>query len=379
MKILMVAAEASGDLHAAKVARAIRAARPDTEIFGMAGPLMREAGVEAVRRAEEVSVMGIAEVIPALPRIFRCLAALERAAEERRPDVALLVDSPDFNLRLAKRLKRLGIPVVDFVGPTVWAWRESRVETIRARVDRMLCILPFEEAFYKERGVDARYVGNPLLDGIPAPEDEGTFRRRLGLDPNRPTVALLPGSRMMEIRRILPVMAAAARVLQHERPSLQFVLPVAHTIPEAEILARIRGLRALLVRARAAEALGAADVAVVTSGTATLEAALMQRPFVVAYRMSPLSYLVGRLMVKVKHIALPNLIAGRRLVPELLQGELTAAAVATHVRRLLDDAGAREEMLAGLREVRAKLGESGCSERVAEETLALAESRREAA
>jgi lipid-A-disaccharide synthase len=368
-EVLIVATEASADLHAARALEELRALRPDVRAFGMGGPRLRAAGLEALHDAEELSVMGVAEVIPAIPRILRMLGGLKRAAAERRPAVALLVDSPDFNLRLAKGLKKLGVPVVYYVSPTVWAWRRGRVRTIRKVVDRMLCILPFEEQFYDGTGVSARFVGHPLAER-PAPEAPLRYRVALGLAPERTTVALVPGSRGGEIARILPEMLDAAERLRDRHPDAQFVLPVASTVRREELephLARHRTLEVRLVDGRAEEVVGASDAALVKSGTSTLEAGLMLRPMVVVYRLSWLSWIIGRLLVKVAHVALVNLLAGRRIVPELLQGEARGERMALELDRLLGDPVAREAQLAGLREVRASLGEPGAPRRVADE------------
>jgi lipid-A-disaccharide synthase len=368
-EVLIVATEASADLHAARVLEELRLLRPGTLAFGMGGPRLRAAGLDALHRAEEMSVMGLVEVLPAIPRILRILGDLSRVAAERRPAAALLVDSPDFNLRLAKRLKKLGIPVVYYVSPSVWAWRQGRVKTIRKVVDRMLCILPFEERFYEGTGVSARFVGHPLAER-PAPQPPEAYRAALGLDAGRTTVALVPGSRHAEIERILPAMLDAADRVREKHPDVQFVLPVAPTLREGALaphLARHATLDVTLVTGRADEVVGASDAALVKSGTSTLEAALMLRPMVVVYRMSWLSALVARWMLKVAHVALVNLLAGRRLVPELLQGEARGERMAVELERLLGDPVAREAQLSGLREVRASLGEPGAPRRVAEE------------
>ena len=368
-EVLIVATEASADLHAARALEELRALRPGLQAFGMGGPRLRAAGLEALHRAEEMSVMGLAEVLPAIPRILRILGALSRAAAERRPAVALLVDSPDFNLRLAKRLKKLGIPVVYYVSPTVWAWRRGRIRTIRKVVDRMLCILPFEERFYDGTGVSARFVGHPLAER-PPPDSPGAYRAALGLEAARTTIALVPGSRQGEIERILPEMLDAAERIRGSHPDTQFVLPVASTLSEEALaphLARHRTLDVRLVSGRAEEAVGASDAALVKSGTSTLEAALMLRPMVVVYRMSWLSALVARMLLKIAHVALVNLLAGRRLVPELLQGDARGERMAAEIDRLLADPAAREAQVAGMREVRASLGGPGAPGRVAEE------------
>ncbi|QDE84347.1 lipid-A-disaccharide synthase [Myxococcus xanthus] len=372
-RILVVAGEASGDTHAAELVAALRARRPDLTFFGMGGARLAAQGVELLFDAREVSVMGITEVLPRIPRILQILKGLAEAAAERRPDVAILVDIPDFNLRLAKKLKALGIPVAYYVSPMIWAWRRGRVRTIKRLVDRMLCILPFEEDFYREAGVSARYVGSPVVEQVPSPDTATAFRERLGLAKDAPTLALLPGSRMGEIRRLLPDMVGAAKRLSAERPGLQVVVPVAPTIDREEITSRFEGsgVTPILVEGRAPEVVGASDAAVVASGTAVLEAGLMQRPLVVVYRVSLITYWVGRLMLKVAFVSLINLLAGRRVVPELLQGEMTPERIAEEVRRVWIPGAPREEMLQGLAEMRGRLGETGAATRAAESVLEL--------
>jgi lipid-A-disaccharide synthase len=364
--------------------------------FGAAGPLLRAEGCEALVRAEDLSVMGIAEVLPALPRIFRALSTLAAAAHERRPALALLIDSPDFNLRLAARLRPMGIPVVDFIGPTVWAWRAGRVKQIARDVTRMLVILPFEAEFYADHGVRAVYVGNPVADrhraALPARAgggDEATsgaevwLRTRaarkaaLGFDPARPLVALLPGSRRQEIARLWPVLLETARALGRRRGTLQLAVPVAHTIDRGalETLAREAGVTTLrFLDGQAPELLAASDAAVVASGTATLEAALALAPQVIVYKTSWLTYLVARLLVRVQHIGLVNLLAERRLAPELLQNACTPDAICAELEVLLDDPAARDLQLEGAREVQRALlppGAPDAARRAAEEVAAL--------
>ncbi len=368
-EILIVAAEASADLHAARVLEELRRLRPGLRAFGMGGPRLRAAGLECLRRAEDLSVMGIAEVVPRLPAIFRSLRQLAEAAASRRPRVALLVDSPDFNLRLARRLKRLGIAVVYYVSPMLWAWRRGRVRTIARVVDRMLCILPFEERLYAGSGVSARFVGHPLAER-PPPGDPERYRAELGLPPGRTTVALLPGSRAAEVRRIFPVMLEAAERIRARHPDAQFVVPVAPTLAAEALrpfLASHAALEVRLAQAGTEAAVGASDAALVKSGTSTLETALMRRPMVVVYRLSWLSYLVGRLFVRLAHFALVNLLAGRTVVPELLQRQASPERMAAEIERLLVDGAARAEQLRGLDEVRSALGEPGAPLRVAQE------------
>jgi lipid-A-disaccharide synthase len=376
-ELMVVAGEASGDLHAADVLSELRRRRPELRAFGMGGPRLEAAGLQRLFDAREISVMGIAEVLPRLPRIWRVFRELVRAARERRPAAALLVDVPDFNLRLARKLRRLGVPVVFYVSPTVWAWRRGRVRQIARDVDRMLCILPFEEDFYREHGVRARYVGNPVVEQVPPPGAPETFRRALGLEPGRPTLALLPGSRPSELHRLLPAMVESAALLARERPELQIVVPVAPGLEPAPVEQAFaaRGLRPTLVSGRAAEVVGAADVAVVASGTATLETALMLRPMVVVYRMSALSWAVGRLLVRVAFVSLVNLLSGRRLVPELLQSALRPEAVAAEVRRLWNPGADRDAQVDGLRALRSRLGDGPTASRVADEVLEVLDAR----
>ena len=380
-----MAVEASADLHGAAVLRELRTLRPGLRAFGAAGPLMRAEGCEALVRAEELSVMGIAEVIPAIPRLLRALGSLRRAAEDRRPRAALLIDSPDFNLRLARSLRARGVPVVYFIGPSVWAWRTYRVRQIARDVLRMLVILPFEAAFYATHGVAAVYVGNPLADELrlrattdSAQASVRSLRGSLGLDPDRPVLALLPGSRRQEIRRLWGPLLEAARELCAARPLLQLVVPVAPTIPRAllEPAAREAGLSIVFVDGRAPDVLACADAAAVASGTAALEAALAQVPAVVVYRLSWLSWLVARLLVRVRFAALPNLLAGRALQPELLQRACTGAKIAAALEPLLDGGDLRTAQLEGLRALRTQLappGSASAARRAAEELIAVLE------
>jgi len=368
-EILIVAGEASADLHASRALEELVKLRPGVHAFGVGGPRLRAAGLEALAPAEDISVMGLAEVLPRIPRILGILRGLARAAAERRPKAALLVDLPDFNLRLAKKLKKLGIPVVYYVSPTIWAWRRGRARKIAKVVDRMLCILPFEERFYEGTGVSARFVGHPLAER-PPPGEPARYRAELGLPAARTTIALVPGSRPSELQRIFPAMLDAAERIRAVRPDAQFVVPVAPTLARADVepyVAAHRILEVKLVDGHTEEVVGASDAALVKSGTSTLETALMLRPMVVVYKVSWLTYLVGRLLVRIAHFALVNILAGRGLVPELLQRKASPERMAAEIERLLADRGAREAQLRGLREVRASLGEPGAARRVAEE------------
>lgn len=366
-EILVVAGEASGDSHAAGLIERLRSRSSSLRFFGMGGPKLAAAGADLLYGTREISVMGFSEVLPKLRRILHVMKGLERAAARRRPACAILVDVPDFNLRLAARLKRLGIPVIYYVSPMIWAWRGSRIHQIARDVDAMLCILPFEEGYYRERGVTARYVGSPVLEGIPEPGPAARFRRALGLPEEAATLAVLPGSRPGEVRRLLPTLARAAAMVARNHPGLSTVVPVAPGLERAQFEEAFAaaGARVHLIDGRAPEVVGASDVAVVASGTATLEAGLMERPVVVVYRVSPLNYWIGKALLRLPYFSLLNLLAERPLVPELIQSELRPERVAQEVERLWTGAD-RAGLLAGLNEVRARLGPPGAAERAAE-------------
>ena len=361
-----MAGEASGDRHAADVIAKLKHRMPNLHCFGMGGASLKAQGVEIVFSAEEISVMGIVEVLPKVPRILKVLSSLEKEARLRKPVAALLVDVPDFNLRLAKRLKALNIPVIWYISPMVWAWRRGRIQTLAQRVDRMLCILPFEEEVYRDTGVRAKYVGNPLVEQLPtAPKDRLSYRKALNLPEQGRLLAMLPGSRPSEVSRILPTLVKAARLIQ-----TPVVVPVAPGLKREDIAQAFEGLDAHFVNGQAAEVLGACDVAVVASGTATLETALMGCPMVVVYRVAPVSYWVGRALIRLNHFSLVNLLLERALVPELLQSTFTPEAVAQHVNSLWSGARA-DEQRAGFVEIRQKLGEQKASESAATAILDL--------
>lgn len=370
--VLFVAGEASGDQHAADLLAALKARRPELRAFGMGGPKLAQAGLDVTFGAHEISVMGIVEVLPKLRRILQVMDGLVAQARERRPTVAVLVDAPDFNLRLAAKLKALGVRVVQYVSPTVWAWREGRTRTIARVTDELLCILPFEEPFLRDRGVHAHYVGNPVVEQLPPPGPPQAFRERLGLAADVRTLAVLPGSRRSELARLGALMAAVAARVHAEAPT-QLVVPIAPGLPAALVEAPFRaaGLRPVFVDGNAPACVGAADVALVASGTATLEAALMQRPLVCVYRVAPITYAVGKALVRgLRHFCLVNLLADERLVPELLQGDATVDAVLAALAPLW--AGPeRARVLQGIERVRAILGPPGAAARAADRVLAL--------
>jgi lipid-A-disaccharide synthase len=402
-RVLIVGGEASGDLYGGLLMRAMAATpggastptgaaagRP-VGFVGIGGPAMRAAGLEMLGDAGSMGVTGLFEVLVRLRVIWRAYrAARDLLADPgRRPDLAILIDYPDFNLRLARHARRAGVPVLYFISPQVWAWRKGRVRQIAAVVDRMLVILPFEEEIYRRAAVPVEFVGHPLLDLVRVERGREQALGPLGLDPRRPTVALLPGSRQNEVAALLPAMLGAARLLKEEFTDLQFLIPLAPTVQRAEMEEAVRRAKEragvelrggyasgrparrdpdpapVLVEEGRYDAVAAADVAVVASGTATLETALLGVPMVIVYRMSPITFTLARWISDVPHIGMANLIAGERLVPELVQGECRADTIAAQVRRILTEPETAARMRRGLAEVRSRLGRPGAIARAA--------------
>jgi lipid-A-disaccharide synthase len=344
LRIALVAAEASGDTLGAGLIEALRAAAPDARFFGMAGPRMVAAGCEPWNRAEEVSVMGFLEVLPHLRRILKLRRKLIERIAASGADVFIGIDAPDFNLPAAAALKRAGIPAVQYVSPQVWASRQYRVRGIRAAVDLVLCLLPFETKFYAEHGVNAKFIGHPLADMIPLTVDRQAARAALGFPGDQPLLAVLPGSRRSEVMRLSAPFMATAAWLRERRPDLNVAVALASE-PLGELFRNsAKGVDvsfARLIPNRAREVMAAADVVLTASGTASLEALLFKRPMVVAYRMVPLSYwLVRRLgLSRLPHFSLPNLLAGRQIVPEFVQDQVRADVLGPAVLAALDGTG----------------------------------------
>ena len=364
-EILISAGEASGEMYAARLAATLTE-RTGAHLFGLGGARMREAGVDLVADYHTMSVVGITEVIEKLPTVWRNWRSMEKAAAQRKPRLAILVDSPGFNLGLGRRLRKQGIPVIYFIGPQVWAWRRGRVKTIRRLVKRILVIIPFEEKIYRDAGVPADFVGHPLVDVVKPTMTRQEFATRHGLDSNRLILTLLPGSRVGELTRHLPLILDACKGLARE-PAPQFLLAATPGIAaQARQMCEGSGLAIKIVQADTYNALAAADCAIVSSGTATVESALLGTPIVVVYRVSAITALILRFMLHTPFISMVNLIAGRQVVPELIQDKFTAANVEAETRRLLDSKNARAEVREGLAEVRQKLGPGGAIERAAE-------------
>lgn len=362
--LLISAGEASGEMYAAQLAQALRV-KTGAKMFGLGGPRMREAGVELVADSSEVAVVGISEALHRLPAAWRILRQLAHESARRKPDLAILVDFPDFNLRLGKKLREQGVRIVYFISPQVWAWRRGRVGQIKRLMERMLVIFPFEEKFYRDAGVPVDFVGHPLVDSVRAARTREEFAQHFGLDPKRRIVALLPGSRPQEIEHNLPAILKACSGFAFG-PAPQFILVVAPGLSEVNFQKfPFRQIPARIVENETYNALAASDIAIVSSGTATVEAALLGAPMVVIYRVSRLTAFVARRLVRTPHIAMVNLILGRRAVPELIQDDFTAEALEAEMRRLLESADERGQMRRELAEVRAKLGPGGAIERAA--------------
>jgi len=368
-RILISAGEASGDRLGAGLLRR----RPDADLLGMGGDEMAAAGVRLVQHASEVAVMGFFEVLTHLPALRRAMARLDRCLQEERPDLVVPIDFPDFNLRLAERAHRARLPVVYYVSPQIWAWRKRRLLRIKRLVRRMLVLFPFETEFYESEGVPVTFVGHPAADRAAAAHDPDALLRGAGLDPAREVVALVPGSRRIEVERILPTLLRSAELVRARRSGVQFVVPLAGTVPRTLVEARIRSARlpdTVVHGADFPEILAACQAGAVTSGTASLEAALVGLPMVVVYRVRWPSYLLARALVRVDHAALPNLVAGRRIVPELIQHELRPEAVAHHLLGYLESPDRTAVVRKELAEVRRRLGEPGAFDRAAEAVLA---------
>jgi len=370
--ILILAGEKSGENYGAAVVRAFRAIKPDVSFFGVGGKNMAAAGVDILIPMEALAVMGLAEIVTELPRLRGVFRRILAEVRVRRPAAAVLIDSPDFNLRLAKRLKKAGIPVLYYVSPTVWAWRSRRLRTIKAAVRKMLLIFPFEREIYEKAGIPHRYVGHPLIERVRASFGREAFFAKYGLDPARPLVVLLPGSRKGEILRHMPTLREAAGRLESERRA-QFVLIQAEDLDPGFLAEQTAGpgpsLR--ILREDAYEAVAAGDVVLSACGTANLEAALLGTPLIAFYKISPLTYAVGKPFVRIPDYSIVNILAGRRVVPELIQKKMTAAALVGETEQLLGDEAARREMREAFAVIRSSLGSERASENAAKELAAL--------
>ena len=366
--------EASGDLYGGNLVKAIRTVDPSIYFLGVGGSHMQEAGVRLLRHAEEMAVVGL----PGAKRflsIFETFRQVSASLTHWRPDLIILIDYPEFNLILAGRAKRHGIPVMYYVSPQIWAWRSGRINTIRSRVDRMVVILPFEEKLYQKAGVRVSFVGHPLLDIIAPENEEGLFGQRYGKNGSRRLIGLLPGSRSSEVSRLLPVMVDAAAILVDKIPKVHFLVPLAPTIGREEIYPYLNGrnLPLTVVEGSTHEVIRACELVLAASGTVTLEAAILGTPLVVVYKVNPLTYWLGKRLVKVNHLALANIIAGETVAPEFIQHEATPELVARESMKIFNDNQRREWIKRRLQDVREQLGTPGASDKAAAIALELIE------
>lgn len=376
LKILLSCGEASGDLYAGALVEALRRRDPDIQVFGLGGAKFAAAGGELIEDFHGLSVTGLVEALKVVPRSLKTLRKLVRSAQERTPDALVLIDYPDFNFFLMRRIKRLGIPVIYYVTPQLWAWRPRRIAGMKRNVDRVLPIFPFEAAWYQRHGIDVRFVGHPLIDLARPKQSREAFLQGLKLDPARRVMALLPGSRTNELERLAPVMAQALPAIAAQVPGVQFIVARAPNLQDR--LFEPFGLANIILRivdAQTDDVLNASDAVVTASGTATVQTAMHGKPMVVLYKLSPTSYRMGIRFLQVDMYAMVNLIAGRRVVVELIQEACTPEAVSAEAVRIMHDRPYRDEMTAALDEVRRQLGGPGASDRAADAVLDVVHSR----
>lgn len=365
---MISAGEASGDFHAANLVKALHNIDPTIHVSGMGSDKMREAGVELLYDCREIAVMGIIEVLAKWGTIMDALKILKNSLEDNPPDLLILVDYQEFNMKLAKAAKKLGIKVMFYIGPQVWAWRSHRVKKIGRHIDMMAVLFPFEEEFYKEAGVPVRFVGNPLVDEVKTSMSIEQAQKTFNLDASLKTIGLFPGSRKSEICRILPTLLASAQKIFDQYPESQFIIPIASSINMNAVqpaLDEFSELPVQVVHSHIHDVMNCCHAIVTASGTVTLETALMKIPMVIVYKMSSLSYKIMKRLITIEHIGLPNILAGREIVKELLQENANPDSISKEILKTLTDSNYRQKMIADLQSVRDKLGDSGGSERVA--------------
>ena len=367
-KILLVAGEVSGDLHGSHLVEALQRIEPEIQFFGVGGEGLKRRGMKLLYPAQSLSVVGITEVFVKLRTVLKALRGLKGSLEREKPDLIILIDFPEFNLRLAKIARRRGIPVVYYISPQIWAWRPQRIKLIARVVKKMIVLFPFEVPLYETAGVDVEWVGHPLLDIVkPTLPKEKAFLE-FGLDPKRRTVGLLPGSRIHEIERLLPPLLASTLLLQKEIPDLQFVIPLAPGISRTILSSQMKNISfpVKVVEGFTYDVMNLSDLLIMASGTATLEGAILGKPMIIVYKVSLPSYWVGRALIRVDHIGLVNLVAEREIAPELIQKDVNPERIADEASRILRDPILSRKMAESMDEVRQKLGEPGAAQRAAQ-------------
>ena len=392
-RVMIVAGEASGDLHGANLVTALRQLNPEVTFFGIGGTNMRTAGVDTRVDLSELAVMGLVEVLLHYRRLRGILRQMQVLLREERPDLLITVDYPGFNLRLAKTARALGIKVLHYISPQVWAWREHRVKTIAERVDKMAVLLPFEVPFYEKHGVPVRFVGHPLVDSVKPSVERSEAQRLFGLVPSRPTIGLLPGSRRGELKRLMPVLLESAALLKRQFPDLQLLLPLASSLDRQDLSPWLRplpeqteghfslytaqndeSLQIKVVEQHGYDVMQSCDAIITASGTATLEVALMNIPMVIVYKVSPLTYTIARRMISIPNVGLVNIVADELIAPEFIQHEAKADTIAAATARFLTEPDYAQLTREKLAKVRQKLGKPGGSENVAQLALEMLDS-----
>ncbi len=370
-KIFIVAGEASGDLHAGNLIRAVKEYLPETDFYGMGGLEMQSAGTRLTHDLRKVSVIGLVEVLSRLPTILRALKELGNSLSVEKPDLAILVDFPDFNLKLAEKLKKAGIPVLWYISPQVWAWRAERIPKLVRLIDYMLVILPFEVDFYRKHNLSVHFVGHPLIDKVAATLSPTETRSQLGLKADAPLIALLPGSRNIEIKLLLPHLKKAAEVLYSHHPKYQFVIPVANTLDPTKIQNKLAEAKAPIkvVSGKTYNVVASADCAVVAAGTATLETALLNTPAIIIGRVSRLTWFLWSRYTNLPYYGLPNYIIERKLMPELIQHQASGEQIAQKLEELLNSEKEKARLQEGYKEIRARLGIGGASQNAAKAVI----------
>ena len=366
--VMIIAGEASGDMHGAALVREMLKINPALNFYGIGGSKLEKMGVKLFANISTMAVMGLTEIVSKLGSILKILGMMKKSLDEYRPDLVILIDYADFNLRLAKAAKKKGIKVFYYISPKVWAWRKNRINQIKKFVDKMAVILPFEVDTYATKGFTVNYVGHPLLDLVKPHYSKQDSRKKISIAENKITIALLPGSRLSEITKLLPEMLRAAEILAQQIPDVQFVLPLADTLEEKTIAGTISvfNVKVKIIAHRTYDTISCADLAIVASGTATLETGLLGVPMIIIYKVSPFSALIGRMIINIQHIGLVNIIAGKTIVPELIQSDANGQRIASEALAILLNEEKRQEIVAQLADIRTKLGEPGAARRAAQ-------------